>query len=336
MSMQRAVIRGPHEAALESLETPSLGGDDSIVARALASAVSAGTERMWLDGSAPALRSGRRGYPYVPGYSWVGEVIQAGADARAGVGDRIFAMAPHATHAALDGSGYWVPVPADLDPADAAAIALTATGVHAIHRGAPELGATCAVVGLGVVGLLLAQALNAAGCARVIALSASPMKRELAASMAGAVVVDKRADDVGRQLRDLTEGRGADVVFECTGRSEDVELATELVRSKGRIVVTGFHTEPFRVSGEAVFAKELNILGSRASGDHQGGENNRFSRREVVAEAARLISSGQVRAAPLTTHRFVGSDIAEAYRLITGGSGGEYLQILLEWEALSG
>ncbi len=333
MHYRRAVIRDQGEVTIEDGQLMDQIPDGGVVARALTTAISAGTERMWYRGEAPALKSGRRSYPYFPGYSFYGEIVAAGEGARAGVGERVFAMASHASHVLLEEDDYWLTVPDTLNPEDAVGISLTGTGVHATHRGGPELGATVVVIGLGVVGILLAQTVRAAGAATVIGVSSSALKRNLLCELGFENTVAKGSGSERDLISALTEGRGADVVFECTGRSSDVELACQLIRSKGRLVSVGMHLEPFRVSGEAMFAKELTILGSRSAGDHAEGENNRFSRRAVIAEAARLISDGQVVSSDLTTHRFPYEDIKKAYDLVNGqGDHAEYLQVTLEWD----
>ena len=53
---------------------------DKVLLKARLSGISAGTEGMWFDGSASALKSGRKSYPYFPGYEFVGEVVSVGAD----------------------------------------------------------------------------------------------------------------------------------------------------------------------------------------------------------------------------------------------------------------
>ena len=147
---------------------------DKVLLKARLSGISAGTEGMWFDGSASALKSGRKSYPYFPGYEFVGEVVSVGADVTAdpgrfprlsklGPGDRVFAFKPHAGANEITEADMWVRLDASVDDADALALALCTTGIHAVHRGAPTAGSSAAVFGLGTMGLTLIQTLAAIG-----------------------------------------------------------------------------------------------------------------------------------------------------------------------------
>lgn len=98
----------------------NLWGRSQHLHNSVQSGISLGTERMWFDGSASALRSGRRSYPYRPGYALVGRVALAGSEfSGTSIGSRVFAMKPHGSHAVLTASDLWLPLPDRLDDDDA-------------------------------------------------------------------------------------------------------------------------------------------------------------------------------------------------------------------------
>ena len=122
--MVSLVLAGPRSIDMQRLTMPVLP-DDAVRAEAIVTGVSAGTERMWYEGTNPAIRSGRRGYPYHPGYEFVGRVVEMGSqvvDVEAG--ELVFAMKPHGSHAILGPADYWTVLPDDIYPDDAVATAL--------------------------------------------------------------------------------------------------------------------------------------------------------------------------------------------------------------------
>ncbi|MEL9990646.1 MAG: zinc-binding dehydrogenase [Thermoproteus sp.] len=113
---------------------------------------------------------------------------------------------------------------------------LTAYGA-VVNSASVAPGDTVAVIGTGGVGLAAVQVARAMG-ARVIAIGRNPEKLKLAREL-GAEVVNTREVDAVKAVRDLTEGRGADVVIEAVGSEETVELAVESSAQGGRVVLVG-------------------------------------------------------------------------------------------------
>jgi len=96
------VFAGRNNATFERHELALTSAQEMLV-KTRFSAVSKGTERMWLQGTATALRSGRKNYPYYPGYSCVAEVVALGSDAEGfEEGDLLFCTKSHASHHLMD------------------------------------------------------------------------------------------------------------------------------------------------------------------------------------------------------------------------------------------
>jgi 2-desacetyl-2-hydroxyethyl bacteriochlorophyllide A dehydrogenase len=320
-------IASPYRAALirAPLSPPRAG--EGLVETVL-SGISAGTERMWLQGTAGALRSGRRGYPYRPGYALVGRVVEIGPGFDGPPpGARLFAMKPHGSHATLLAGDRWFELPDHVKDEDAVGIALTATALHAVHRSSMTVGDGAVVAGLGVLGLVLIEVLAASFAGPVIAVTASPAKRQIALDRGAtrALLYDELAD------ANLTP---VQCVFDCTGVAANVAGLLELARPQGEIVLVGFYTEPITVDGEALFARELTIKSVRATGGvASGNEYDRWDRGANLALAGRLIASGKVRPRSLVTHRFAASRFEEAYQLISDPERRRAaIQVCLDWQ----
>ncbi|ABL87431.1 succinate semialdehyde reductase (NADPH) [Pyrobaculum islandicum DSM 4184] len=113
---------------------------------------------------------------------------------------------------------------------------LTAYGA-VVNSGSVSPGDTVVVVGTGGVGLSAVQVAKAVG-ARVIAVGRNPDKLKVAAEL-GAEVVNTREGDPVKAVRDLTEGRGADVVVEAVGNDDTIQMAVDMAALGGRVVLVG-------------------------------------------------------------------------------------------------
>ena len=313
-----------HRATMAQAPIPEPGAGEGLVVTSL-SGISVGTERMWLDGSAGALRSGRRGYPYRPGYELVGRIAGAGF-AGIPVGGRVFAMKPHGSHAVLGRDDSWLPLPDHVADEDAIAIALTATALHAVHRSSMTVGDAAMVAGLGALGLIMIQVLAASFAGPVIALTRNAAKGAIA-----------RAHGATRVVTYDTLGDAAlppaQCIFECSGVAANVPRLLPLARAQGELVLVGSYTAPIILDGETIFAKELTVKGVRASGAAAGdNEFNRWDRRRNLELAGALVAAGTVRMRGLVTHRFAAERFDEAYRLIADPARrADAIQICLLW-----
>jgi S-(hydroxymethyl)glutathione dehydrogenase / alcohol dehydrogenase len=133
-----------------------------------------------------------------------------------------------------------IPIGDDV-PLDVAALLGCAvlTGVGAvIHAARVRPEESVLVLGLGGVGLSAVQGARLAGAARIIAVDVSEDKADLARSC-GATDFVAGTDGLARQVRGLTDGRGADVAVECVGKGETIRAAWGATRRGGRTVVVG-------------------------------------------------------------------------------------------------
>jgi Zn-dependent alcohol dehydrogenase len=126
-----------------------------------------------------------------------------------------------------------------------------------------------AVIGTGGVGLNVIQGAVLAGCERIVAIDRLPAPLALARQF-GATDAIETSPDIAPAVRDLTGGRGADVVFDTVGTPGTIADALASVRKGGSVVLTGLA----RVDGQATVAtfpfvmQEKRLIGSvYGSGD---------------------------------------------------------------------
>ncbi|MGW4770815.1 NADPH:quinone oxidoreductase family protein [Nocardia sp. NPDC004278] len=184
--------------------------------------------------------------PFTPGVELCGEVIAIGAGVDGiAVGDRVLGGAAlpwggFAELAVMDAVDVF-PAPASLDDAEAAAFFIGyQTGWFGLHRRAGlRSGETLLVhAAAGGVGSAAVQLGKAAG-AKVIGVVGSAAKAEVARALGADIVVDRSAQDFVSIVRDATDGRGADVVYDPVG-GEVYQRSTKCIAFEGRILVVGF------------------------------------------------------------------------------------------------
>jgi 2-desacetyl-2-hydroxyethyl bacteriochlorophyllide A dehydrogenase len=135
-------------------------------------------------------------------------------------------------------------------------------GFHAAAGGRVAADDTVAVMGCGGVGLGAVAASNARG-ARTICIDLDDEKLALARAAGGAHTINSRREALHDRLREITEGRGPDVVIEAVGSPATFRAAVEEVSFTGRVVYIGYAKEPVSYETRLFVQKELDVLGSR-------------------------------------------------------------------------
>lgn len=135
---------------------------------------------------------------------------------------------------------------------------------HAVRRTRVALGDTAVVVGSGMIGLLLVQALRLSGCGRILAVDVDPRRLQLACRMGADEAIDAR-QDVAAEVARRTGGRGADLAFEAVGLTPSVQSAVASLRKGGQLTLVGNISPKIELPLQAVVTRELTLWGSCAS-----------------------------------------------------------------------
>ncbi len=212
--------------------------------------------------------------PFTPGQEVAGVVTEAGAGARARVGDRVMAVASfflrHGSFAeeclALDDFAF--PVPEDMEDAEAAGFTIPfhTAYVGLLRRARLESGETVLVLGAaGGTGSATLQLAKAVG-ARVIATAGGPVKAAFCAKLGADLVIDHSSQDIADAVREATGGRGAEVIFDAVG-GDAFDAATRCIAHEGRLLVVGFASGSWGQPRPAhLVAHNYSILGVMPSG----------------------------------------------------------------------
>jgi 2-desacetyl-2-hydroxyethyl bacteriochlorophyllide A dehydrogenase len=162
-----------------------------------------------------------------------------------------------------------------------------------------------AIVGIGFLGALLTQLSSTLG-ARVIAVTRRQFALDLARQMGAAhtIALDDHARVVDEVVR-LTNGALCDVVIECTGKQEPLDLSAQLTRERGGLVIAGYHQDG---------ARQINMQLWNWRGLDVINAHERDPRVYVdgMRQAIHAVATGLLNPAPLYTHRFSLGQLGEA------------------------
>ncbi len=136
---------------------------------------------------------------------------------------------------------------------------------HARRRSGLAPGDRAVVLGAGLIGLLLVQALRLAGCSQIVAVDLSPGRLALAKKFGAAATVDSAQPDALRKIIDLTDGRGADAVFEAVGIAPTVDLAVRSACKGGSVTLVGNIAPTVEFPLQLCVTREITVFGSCAS-----------------------------------------------------------------------
>lgn len=260
------------------------------------------------------------------GYCNVGQVLQVGPNVEGfQVGDRVVSNGSHA-EIVMVAKNLCAKVPSTVTDEEAAFTILGAIALQGIRLAAPQLGECFVVMGLGLVGLLTIQLLQANGC-EVLGIDIDPAKVELAKAL-GAQAFLPSAADLILMAKEFANEQGVDgvLITASTKSNEPVHLAAQLCRQRGRIVLVG--VTGLKLSRADFYAKELSFQVSCSYGpgrydplyeiaghDYPMGYV-RFTEQRNFAAFLTLLANKKMHVAPLISHRFAIHDVKAAYHCL--------------------
>ena len=147
----------------------------------------------------------------------------------------------------------------------AAMVEPLSVAVHAVARTSISSHDTAVVVGAGMIGLLVVQALRAAGCGQIIAVDIDSQRLELAGKLGADIGINCETEDVVAEVLQRTSDRGADIAFEVVGKSATVGTGITSLRKGGSLILVGNITPEVTLPLQAVVTRELTLNGSCAS-----------------------------------------------------------------------
>jgi threonine dehydrogenase-like Zn-dependent dehydrogenase len=319
---------------------------DEVRVRTLYSGISAGTELTAYRGTNPYLNKrwddakrlfidGETSIEYPVngwGYEEVGVVSEVGHSVSSvAVGDRIWGTWGHRTETVQkeDWAGKRI-LPADADPRIGIFSQIGAIALNVILDADIHVGETVAVFGLGVPGQIVAQLARLNG-ARVIGVDGIASRRNLAGTLGADELVDPTDGGVAERIRELTDGRGADVCLEITGNYRALHEAIRSVAYSSRVCAAGFmqgEGAGLRL-GEEFHHNRVQVIASQISGVAPALQH-RWDRYRLTRTAIELAVSGRLRVAELISHTMPFERAADAFTMLDEDPQ-HALQVVLEF-----
>jgi L-iditol 2-dehydrogenase len=325
--MRAALLQSPEKIAIEEIPAPSPANDEVLIRPELAGIC--GTDISFFLGHRIVP------YPFILGHEVIGRVAAVGAGvAKIRVGQRVLVEPNYpcgSCRLCLSGRGavcaqkgsmgvnlpgcfadyaiapaefVW-PLPDTISDPDAASIEPLVVSMHGFLQSGAQKGDTIAVLGCGVVGLLLIHAATAAGV-RVIAHDKIPGKLKMAKDL-GAVVASENDD-----AEQLWQKENVISVLECAGASATVELALKAAPRGAHVVLLGLPSSPASFMPMRLVREGIDIRTSMIY-DHP----------KDFAHVIDLVAQGALHPALVVTHTYSFESICQALTHAGTGEAGK-------------
>jgi threonine dehydrogenase-like Zn-dependent dehydrogenase len=328
-----SVVRftSPRVAEVIEEDVKPLGADE-VRLKTLYSGISAGTELTAYRGSNPYLTKkwdeerrlfvdGSTSFEYPVdgwGYEEVGEVVEVGADAKdIALGDRVWGTWGHraSTVQKAERASRRILSPV-ADPRIGIFSQIAAIGLNVVLDADIHIGETVAVFGLGVPGQIAAQWARMNG-ARVIGVDNIASRRELAGELGADELIDAAEGEVAERIRDLTDGRGADVCLEITGNYRALHEAIRSVAYSSRVCAAGFMQGEgggLRL-GEEFHHNRVQVICSQISGVAPALQH-RWNEYRLASTSVNMATQGRLHLTELISHTMPIAQAPEAFTLL--------------------
>lgn len=193
---------------------------------------------------------------------------------------------------------------------DAVLLTTAGTPMYGIQRaGGMVAGDTVVIVGPGPVGLMAVQVARALGAARTIVVGTRPERLAVATAVGADHVIDSTTTDVEAAVRDLTSGRGGDLVIECSGNAAMPESSLRLVRRGGTLLFLAFYSRPVQFDISRANREEVRLVTSRGEG------------LDAVGRVMQMANAGLISGGNLVTHHVPLDEIQAGFDLLRSKDG---------------
>lgn len=315
-------ITSPGQLSFIELSRPEIAEGQLLIKLEIASLCGSDIPYFLHDTSHPSVAG--QPLPLRPGLSLhelIGSVYESRSK-RFKEGDRVLALPFHYLQGMseyfLSADSLAVPLPSG--PAEQLVLSQPlGTVVHACRKLPNLLGKTAVVLGQGPIGQLFCALLRRMGAVRVITVDSLAERLRISSRMGATHLFGQDAGDLKAAVLDLTNGLGADVVVEAIGKEETLNLASDLIRRNGAVILFGLPNRyTFNVAIHDFFYKEAQLI-SCVGPDVQ----------HDFPIAVEMIAAGVIDVKPLITHKFPFLKAQDAFTLFSKRSDGA-MKVILE------
>lgn len=192
-------------------------------------------------------------------------------------------------------------LPDNVSTKEGALIEPLSVGFYASEQGGVKTGDTVVILGSGCIGLVTLLACKAHGAGKIIVADLVEARLQKAIELGAAEVINSGKEDALKKIEELTNGRGADVVFETAGSPVTIAQTPFIVRRGGTITLVG------------ISAKEEITYNFAQIMDKEATIKSVFRYRNIYPKAIAAVSSGAINVKGIVTHEFDLEHMQEAY-----------------------
>jgi 2-desacetyl-2-hydroxyethyl bacteriochlorophyllide A dehydrogenase len=342
--MKAAVIHGPRDIRLETVENPSIRCDE-ILLKVKACGICGSDIHTYKMGAMSASPNSR-----VLGHEFSGEIVELGSDIEGlKVGDRVLGtgrrncgrchwcqrgQSHRCSNIAVPGYGLdgafaeyvVVPnpvlgktlfkIPEALDWEEAATVEPVSVACHAVEAAKIQPNETVVILGAGMIGQGVAQAAKAGGAAKVIVCEPSSKRLTMAKNLGADIALNPKEIDPVKAVTEATSREMVDVAFECSGVAAAFRQAFSMVRAFGRVMQVAVFEENVELKPDLMSLITFRNLTLR------GCAGQRWPM------ALDLVRLGQVKTRDLITHEFTLNNAKEAFE--TQLNSDEAIKVLIK------
>ncbi|MDK2897777.1 MAG: L-iditol 2-dehydrogenase [Candidatus Atribacteria bacterium] len=204
----------------------------------------------------------------------------------------------YVTHSA----SFTYPIAPEVSFEEAALVEPLSVGFYASGRAKVEPGRVALILGSGPIGLVTLESLIARGLTQIISVDIFDLRLQKAKELGARWVINAKEEEVTQRVKEITQGRGVDYVFETAGGVSTTQSTVEVVKKGGKVVLVGLPSQS-RVELDVIkiIDGELDVLGI-------------FRYANTYPGCVDLLNAGRVDLASLITHRFSLEETGEALK----------------------
>jgi 2-desacetyl-2-hydroxyethyl bacteriochlorophyllide A dehydrogenase len=336
MQSSNVVFTGRNEVKVLLEPLPDLQ-DGQVLVRSRKTLISTGTECICLSRNfAPGTHWDKWvKYPFYAGYSNAGEVVAVASDVKTlRPGDRVASQAAHRQFYLID-AAHTLKIPDAVSDESATWFSLAVTVQNGVRRAKHNMGDDVVIVGAGLLGQLAVQYASLSGARSVISIDMAPRRLEFARAHGATHTLEMGVEEARDAVFEITEGRGADVVYDITGHPKVLSGALPLLRKFGKLMIVGDAGSPSeqRLTPD-VINRGLQIIGAHAANPPQvASDENSWTRFNMGHLFFHYIEQNQMRVDNLITHHFSPADAADAYHLLLTDRSAA-MGVIFDWDLL--
>ncbi len=184
------------------------------------------------------------------------------------------------------------------------------TGYHGAVCGGIKPKDTVVVLGDGAVGLFATYGATLFEPSRVITIGHHDYRLKIAEQYGADITINSKNQDIEEEIKDLTNGIGADVVIECVGTSECLQQCLQIVRPGGNVSFVGLFYEPFPLNITDFFLRNLTLHGGVAPA------------RTYIPQLMPFVEQGKLDPTLVISHRISLDEVPKGYELMNNRTEG--------------